>query len=177
MRFHTRHDRRYTFLQNRCTVFSAIFHSLRNYLFDRWKCYDDFFFFYPIKKTVPCNIAYNMFMINSFYQIGALFLPKGVNRSEINETNWANFIHCKIYISLYSCKKKERVIIPIIYLNSNLRSSISNSLYCMTLLLTCSSIWIFLYKLQRYYEEAGSHLSYSFLQFFLAKHAFENKLR
>lgn len=113
------------------------------------------FFFYPIKKTVPCNIAYNMFMINSFYQIGALFLPKGINRSEINETNWANFIHCKIYISLYSCKKKERVIIPIIYLNSNLRSSISNSLYCMTLLLTCSSIWIFLYKLQRYYEEAG----------------------
>lgn len=49
-----------------------------------------------------------MFMINSFYQIGALFLPKGVNRSEINETNWANFIHCKIYISLYSCKKKRK---------------------------------------------------------------------
>ena len=116
--FHTRHDHRYTFLRNRCTVFSAIFDSLHNYLFDRWKCYDDFsfFFFYPIKETVPRNIVYNMFMINSFYQIGTLFLPKGINRSELNETNWANLIHCKIYISLYSCKrkKKERVIIPII---------------------------------------------------------------
>lgn len=116
--FHTRHDRRYTFLRNRCIVFSAIFNSLHNYLFDRWKFYDDFsfFFFYPIKKMVPRNIVYNMFMINSFYQIGTLFLPKGINRSELNETNWANLIHCKIYISLYSCKrkKKERIIIPII---------------------------------------------------------------
>ena len=32
-------------------------------------------------------------------------------------------------------------------------------------------------ELQRYYGEAGSHLSYSSLQFFLAKHAFENKPR
>lgn len=67
-----------------------------------------FFFFYPIKETVPRNIVYNMFMINSFYQIGTLFLPKGINRSELNETNWANLIHCKIYISLYSCKRKKK---------------------------------------------------------------------
>lgn len=88
MCFHTRHDR-YTFLQNRCTVYSAIFDSLVViYSIDRNARRS--FLFYPIKETV--NIVY-VFMINSFHQIVTLFLPKGINQSELNETNWANFIH------------------------------------------------------------------------------------
>lgn len=58
--FHTRRDRRYTFLQNRCTVFSAIFDSLV-VIYSIGGNATTIFFFYPIKETVPCNIRVHVY--------------------------------------------------------------------------------------------------------------------